>query len=236
MANPKRQEKLIQFSQALGLAFNDCALLDQALTHASACNDNPDVTDHYETLEFLGDATLELAISHILYTRNPNGSPGLFTQLRSLVVNKKALAQVGRTLDIALYIQLGKGEELSGGRERDALIADCLEALLAAIYLESGWDTVYQFIHKNFETIIQEAESSMNQLDYRSQLQNYCQAQRLALPIFNIVNETGPDHKKTFEIEVFLEGTLAGSGQGSSKKEAEQEAAREALRNKGVAP
>ena len=236
MANPERDKQLELFVQPLTLSFSDWSLLDQALTHASACNDNPEVFNHYETLEFLGDATLELAVSHILYERNPKGSPGLFTQLRSMIVNKNALAKVGRTLDIAPYIRLGKGEELSGGRERDALLADCVEALIAAVYLDSGWDSVYGFIHSHFMTIIEAAESSMNQLDYRSQLQNYCQAQKMDLPTFRIVNEEGPDHQKTFEIQVFLGDQHVGTGRGSSKKIAEQEAAREALLNEGVAP
>lgn len=236
MANPERAKQLEQFAQQLSISFSDWVLLDQALTHASACNDNPEITGHYETLEFLGDATVELAVSHILYQRNPEGSPGLFTQLRSMIVNKNALARVGRTLNIAPYIQLGKGEELSGGRERDALLADGVEALIAALYLDSGWDTVYRFIHEHFMPIIEEAESSMNQLDYRSRLQNYCQARKMDLPTFRIVNEEGPDHQKTFEIEVFLGNQHVGTGRGSSKKSAEQEAAREALMKKGVAP
>ncbi len=236
MANADRQQQLAQFSESLGLAFENCALLDQALTHASACNDNPEVSGHYETLEFLGDAALELAISHILYARNPQGTPGLFTQLRSMVVNKKALAQVGRSLGIGACIQLGKGEEQSGGRERDALLADSVEALLAAIYLDAGWDSVYSFIEEHFIGVIADAESSMNQLDYRSQLQNHCQGEKIDLPTFRVVNEQGPDHDKTFEVEVSLRGAHAGTGRASSKKEAERMAAREALRQEGVAP
>jgi ribonuclease III len=226
MANSERQQQLERFAQELTLPFHNWDLLDDALTHASACNDYPHITGHYETLEFLGDATLELVISDILFRRNPKGTPGLYTQIRALVVNKSALAQVGRSLNIGPYIQLGKGEENSGGRERDSL--------LAAIYLDAGWEAMYQFIQCHFMQIIEEGESSMNQLDYRSQIQNYCQSQKMDLPIFKIVKEEGPDHQKMFETEVYVGERLSGTGRGSSKKSSEQEAARIALVHEGV--
>lgn len=235
MAKSERQKHLEVFAKQLTITFTRWELFDQALTHASACNDNPDTHGHYETLEFLGDATLELVVSDLLFSRNPKGSPGMFTQMRAQIVNKKTLAKVGRKLNIAPFIQLGKGEERSGGRERDALIADCVEALLAAIYLDMGWESVYRFIEEHFIPVIEMVESSTNQMDFRSQLQHYCQSQRMDLPDFRIVKEDGPDHDKVFEIEVYLGTEMCGKGRGTSKKAAEQEAARQALLHKGLA-
>ncbi len=235
MANPDRQKQLENFAEQLTITFTRWELLDQALTHASACNNNPNIHGHYENLEFLGDATLELVVSDLLFSRNPNGTPGLFTQMRAQIVNKKTLANVGRALNIAPFIQLGKGEERSGGRKRDALIADCVEALLAAIYVDMGWESVFQFVEQHFLEIIESVEASANQMDYRSQLQHYCQSQKMDLPEFRIVKEEGPDHDKMFEIEVHLGKEKCGLGRGTSKKAAEQEAARQALSIKGVA-
>jgi ribonuclease III len=174
-------------------------------------------------------------VSDLLFSRNPNGTPGLFTQMRAQIVNKKTLANVGRALNIAPFIQLGKGEEHSGGRKRDALIADCVEALLAAIYVDMGWESVFQFVEQHFLEIIKSVEASANQMDYRSQLQHYCQFQKMDLPEFRIVKEEGPDHDKMFEIEVYLGKEKFGLGRGTSKKAAEQEAARQTLSIKGVA-
>lgn len=234
MGDEERERLLKVFMEETGAFFTDMALLDQALTHGSVMNDDPDTTKDYESLEFLGDAALELAISQALYARISAGTPGEFTQLRSRIVNKHALAGVARQLNIGRYIRLGKGEELAGGRERDALLADCVESVLGALQLDSGFSSVQEFAARHFGEMIDEAVASSDRLDYRSRLQNYCQAKKIALPEFRVTKEEGPDHAKIFEVEVLLRGESLGSGRGTSKKEAEQLAAREALEREGV--
>ena len=232
--DPARAELLQEFIQKTGATFSDLTLLDQALTHGSITNDRPEITKHYESLEFLGDAGLELATSEAIYRRIPSGTPGMLTQIRARNVNKNALARVARKLNIGRYIQLGKGEELAGGRERDALLADCVESVIGALQIDSGFAAVEEFVRQHFEEIISEAVEAAEQLDYRSRLQNYCQAEKIELPKFRVVKEEGPDHAKIFEVEVLLRGEPCGTGRGSSKKDAEQSAAREALEREGV--
>ena len=149
MGEEGREALLVEFMAETGAVFADLGLLDQALTHGSAMNDEAEATKDYESLEFLGDAALELAISQALYVRIPGGTPGQLTQLRSLIVNKHALAGVARQLNIGRYIRLGKGEELAGGRERDALLADCIESVLGALQLDSGFASVEEFVGRH---------------------------------------------------------------------------------------
>lgn len=234
MGDGDREGHLKVFLRETGVFFRDMALLDRALTHGSVRSDDPEITEHYESLEFLGDAALELAISQALYERIPEGTPGELTQLRSRIVNRQALADIARQLNIGRYIRLGKGEELAGGRERDALLADCVESVLGALQLDSGFAAVQEFVVVHFREMIDEVVASTNRLDYRSRLQNYCQAEKISLPVFRVTKEEGPDHAKIFEVEVLLRGEPLGSGRGSSKKEAEQLAAREALEREGV--
>lgn len=234
MVDEGRDGLLRAFLEETGVFFDDMTLLDQALTHGSVTNDYPEITKHYESLEFLGDAGLELAVSQALYERIPDGTPGQLTQLRAQIVNKHALAGVARQLNIGRYILLGKGEDLAGGRERDALLADCIESVLGALQLDSGFASVQQFVATHFSETIDEVVASANRLDYRSRLQNYCQAEKISLPEFRVVKEDGPDHEKVFEVEVLLRGESFGVGRGASKKEAEQLAAREALEREGV--
>lgn len=234
MADAEREAVLREFAEKAGLAFNDWTLLDQALTHASVTNDDPNDKNHYETLEFLGDAALELAVSHTLFQRIPDGTPGEHTQMRSRIVRKSSLAAIARQLNLGSVVRLGRGEEQSGGRERNALLADCVESLLAAIYLDRGWAAAQDFVATYFEDRIEEVINSSRQLDFRSLLQNYCQREKIDLPEFFVISEEGPAHQKVFEVEVRLRGESVGSGRGRSKKEAEQVAARQALIREGV--
>ena len=204
-------------------------LLDQALTHASIFADTQDHAGDYESLEFLGDAVLGLAVSHFLYQQAPDRTPGEYSRMRAGVVNRRCLARVASELGIAAVIRLGKGEELSGGRKRAALLADCLEALIGALYLDRGWDVARAFVNRIFESEIQRELNSDRTWDFKSRLQNYCQGERKPLPVFEVVCSEGPDHKKEFEVEVRICGVPRGRGRGLSKKEAEQNAAREAL-------
>jgi ribonuclease-3 len=205
----------------------DMSLLDRALTHASALAEG--ASADYESLEFVGDAALGLAVAHYVYSHSPSATPGNCSQMRARVVNRGTLAQAARRIDLAPDIRLGKGEESSGGRHRDALLADCLEAVIGAVYLDSGWDTARQLIERILSPELNAVLSAGDELDARSRLQQHCQAQGWALPTFEVVSEEGPDHAKVFAVEVSVEGAVWGRGRGRSKKEAEQEAARVAL-------
>ena len=229
-----RSDALKAFTARVGICIGNEELYDRALTHASRVAEAREPKLDYESLEFLGDAVLGLAVAHHLFQVVPDRSPGEYTRLRAGLVNRACLARVARQLDIAPVILLGKGEERSGGRQRAALNADCLEAFIGAVYLDHGWDTALDFVVRIFKQEIVRARSADNAWDFKSRLQNYCQAERIPLPEFTVIRSEGPDHKKEFEIEVSLRGAPAGRGKGSTKKEAEQKAARKALESEGL--
>ena len=231
----QREAELRDLAQRIGIEMHDVDLFDRALTHASIFPEAaPDVAD-YEALEFLGDAVLGLAVAHHLFDTLPDRTPGEYSRLRAGLVNRRCVARVAVGLDIAPAIRLGRGEELSGGRSRSALLADCLEALIGALYLDSGYTAARAFIERAFAEELQAAEESAPMWDFKSRLQNYCQAERMALPAFTVVRAEGPDHQKEFEVEVALDGHPRGRGRGRTKKEAEQNAAQAALEAVGVA-
>jgi ribonuclease-3 len=211
------------------MKFRDLRLLDQALTHASVASELPEPPANYEPIEFLGDAVLGLAIAHLLYERMPEQTPGEYSRLRAELVNRRSLAKLARQLEIAPLIRLGRGEEMSGGRERVALLADCFEAMLGAVYLDAGWETAYLLVRRVFSEELKRLSETDRNWDFKSRLQNFCQAEHILLPKFNVVRSEGPDHRKKFEVEVMVDGRVVGRGRGTSKKEAEQNAARLAL-------
>jgi len=227
-----RVAELQGLAARLGYTMRDVSLFDRALTHASSLDETAGALD-YESLEFLGDAVLGLAIAHHLFDSMPNRRPGDYSRLRAGLVNRKSVARVGRELQITPHIRLGKGEELSGGRGRVALVADCMEALIGAIYLDGGYDAARAFVVEVFSGEVANARDSNLHGDYKSRLQNHCQAERMALPKFNLIASEGPDHQKRFEVEVIIRNTAMGRGTGSTIKEAEQQAAREALVREG---
>ena len=231
---PARMEQLRALSCRLEINIRDLTLLDQALTHASISADTQRRARDYESLEFLGDAVLGLAIAHDLFDRTPDRTPGEYSRMRAALVNGRCLAHIAQELDIASAIRLGKSEEHVGGRDRASLLADCVEALIAVVYLDQGWDAARRFIDRVFSAEIERHLATERVWDFKSRLQNYCQAEHMGLPEFLLVRSKGPDHKKEFEVEVRLRGEPAGQGRGSSKKEAEQNAARAALERDGV--
>ena len=225
----ERVEDLLGLAERLGFEIRDATLYDRALTHSSRQSEGEQAGYDYESLEFLGDAVLGLAIAHSLFERMPDLRPGDYSRMRAGLVNRKTVARVGGALEIAPHVRLGKGEELSGGRERIALLADCMEALIGAIYLDHGYEAARDFVDRVFASEVELARRSNLYGDYKSRLQNYCQAQRMPLPRFNLVRSEGPDHQKEFEVEVELRGEPRGRGVGNTIKEAEQQAARETL-------
>ncbi len=228
--NRERYEALHGLAGRLGIELSDYELLDEALTHASSLMECPDqVTRDYEALEFLGDAVLELAVSHYLFEKLPGRRPGDYTKLRATVVNRNSVARAARRMEIAPLVRLGKGEEAGGGRKRVALLADCLEAVIGAVYLDVGWPGARDCVLRIFAPELEGLQEVPPVWDYKSQLQNYCQAAHISLPRFEVVRSDGPDHRKEFEVEVYVRESALGRGTGLSKKEAEQQAAHQAL-------
>ncbi|MGE5174266.1 MAG: ribonuclease III [Betaproteobacteria bacterium] len=219
---------LPDIQQRIGHWFKNEELLERSLIHKSYANENR-VPAHNERLEFLGDAVLGLIISEYLVINCPDSSEGDLSRLRAAVVSEPALANIAREIGLGGYILLGRGEEQTGGRNKDSLLANCLEALIASVYLDGGKDAAEAFIIRFFEEIVRKTCTSRGTLDYKTELQELCQERLKQLPEYRIVSETGPDHQKQFAVELSIKGGVYGRGVGKSKKEAEQKAAKEAL-------
>lgn len=220
-------------SVPLKYQFINAALLSEALTHKSHVNErkSPD-RKHNERLEFLGDAVLSLIISDHLATRYSQLSEGALSKLKAKLVSEISLAGAARRLDLGARLQLGRGEELSKGREKTSLLADALEAVIAAVYLDGGLEASRIFTLDVLAEELQQIDSLQVQPggdDYKTRFQEWCQKRYDSLPRYVTVRETGPDHQKLFEVEVQVDGKVVGAGQGHSKKEAEQVAAQRAL-------
>jgi ribonuclease III len=215
--------------QHLQYEFGDKDLLSTALRHSSYVNEMADqnLKDN-ERLEFLGDAVLNLVVGHILMRRYPDVQEGELSRSRANLVNESRLAKMARSFDLGAYIQLGKGEIQTLGREKNSILADTYEALVAAVYLDGGFDAAFRLIETNFLPLIDRFHSTADNYDYKSQLQERVQVGHGAMPDYKIIREDGPDHDKTFRVEVKVLD-IATRGTGKNKKAAEQEAAREAL-------
>ena len=213
--------------------FHDPALLDEALTHKSYVNERKgQARRHNERLEFLGDAVLSLIISEHLAMRYPQLSEGALSKLKAGLVSEASLAAAARRLDLGAVLHVGRGEELSKGREKHSILADALEAVIAAIYLDGGFEASRTFTIDALKEELSRIESPQTKPgsdDYKTRYQEWCQQRYDALPRYVLVKESGPDHQKSFEVAVEIKGKVAGSGLGHSKKEAEQMAARQAL-------
>lgn len=214
--------------------FSRPELLTRALIHRSYAHENP-FLEHKdnETLEFLGDAVLGLTISYLLFNRFPDYKEGDLSRLRSSIVNERELAGIAERLDLGSYLKLGKGEELTGGRQKPSLLADSLEALLAAVYLDGGLTAAIEVVKRLFCDYL-EASRSADPLkvldkDYKTQLQEITQGRCKMTPQYHLESEEGPDHDKTFHVVVAVDGHVLASGSGKSKKEAQQEAAQRAI-------
>jgi ribonuclease-3 len=219
---------------AIQYCFCQPGLLFQSLMHRSYVNENPDSEwSDNETLEFLGDAVLSLAISQLLCERYPGCQEGELSRLRSSIVNEKELARLASGLNLGDYLFLGKGEEISGGREKPSLLADALEALLAAVYLDGGLEAVIPVVERIFAEYLDpdRAEHPLEALDkdYKTQLQELTQGHFKVTPVYTLEKEEGPDHDKTFYVSVALQGEVLAHGTGKNKKEAQQDAAQKAF-------
>lgn len=212
----------------LGHCFSDVSLLVAALTHPSYFNEFPDGSD-YQRLEFLGDAVLGLALADLLYCRFSDLSEGELSRLRASLVDQPCLAELAGKVDIAPFILLGKGEEQDSGRQKPSILADVLEAILGAIYLDAGFPAAKAAIERLYEPLLEDALllSSIN--DPKSRLQEWLAANGGVSPVYELRAETGPPHDRTFTVAVTVDGAVWGTGEGRSKKAAQQEAARSAL-------
>lgn len=223
------KEQFERFQQQFNIQFDNPALLYQAFTHSSYVNEHRRkfFTDN-ERLEFLGDAVLELSVSQYLFQQYAGMSEGELTKLRAAIVCEPSLVLFSNELNFGKYILLGKGEELTGGRERPALLADIFEAFIGALYLDKGLETVVSFLEKVVFPKI-ELGAFSHVMDYKSQLQEIIQQQNNGMLSYEIVDEKGPAHNRTFISRVMLNSKELGIGNGRSKKEAEQQAARLAI-------
>lgn len=217
-----------ELQQRISYTFRDPALLERALTHRSFANENR-LSEHNERMEFLGDAVLGLVVSEQLMTAWPRASEGELSRYRAVVVSESSLSSVARMIGLGAFLRLGRGEEQTGGREKDSLLADALEALVASIYLDGGISEADGFVQRHFRERFRLVQAAGGMTDFKTTLQELCQERLKTLPEYRIASETGPDHQKEFTVELTIGGRTVGSGTGRSKKEAEQKAAKEAL-------
>ncbi len=223
---------LAALQNILGVDFKDPSLLENALTHSSYVNENPGAGfTSNERLEFLGDAVLGLVAAEELYQEYPDLAEGQMTRFRAALVSREALAGMAKSNKIGDYLCLGNGEAAGGGRRRTANLAGAMEAVIAAVYLDSGLDATRAFILRLIIPELQKIIGRGNSIDYKSDLQELIQAKEGQRPEYYLVATTGPDHAPTFTVEVRLGDRVLGKGSGSSKKAAESEAAHAALQN-----
>jgi ribonuclease III len=216
-------EHLLQYT------FADKRLMEEALRHSSFVNEAPEARPRdNERLEFLGDAVLNLVVGHILLERYSSLKEGDLSRMRAGLVNEQQLANLARSLDLGAHIQLGKGEAQTGGHEKSSILAGTLEALMAAVYVDGGFEKAFEIIQRMFLPLISQMEWANGHADFKSQIQELVQARSGSMPSYTVVREKGPDHDKTFWVQLSVMG-VETEGLGKNKKTAEQDAARKAL-------
>jgi len=225
----ERKALLRQFEKSSGVRFKNVELLDLAFSHRSFSNETAN-RDNNERLEFLGDSVLGLVVASHLYRVLGDRAEGELAKIKSFVVSEEILASVAKTLGVDRMLLIGRGEEHSGGREKKALLADGLEAVFGAYYLDSGFAEAQKFILKLLVPEIEAVLEDRHRKDYKTLLQEFAQKRYRTYPRYVLADKQGPDHDRTFFMEVYLENRLLGSGTGKNKKEAEQQAAGEAYR------
>ena len=225
--------KYSELEPKLSYIFSNESLLAEACRHSSFVNEHTDRgLNSNERLEFLGDAVLNLVISHLLMERHSGVPEGDLSRMRATLVNEIQLAEIARSLELGKHLQLGKGETLSGGREKQSILANAMEAVIAAIYLDGGFQAAFEFVKKRFSPLVSSFAPTASAFDYKSKLQELVQVDRHAVPSYEVVEESGPDHDKTFTVRIQIQGIQA-EGIGKSKKTAEQDAAKNALERLG---
>lgn len=223
----------IDLQNKIGVRFIDQELLKQAFIHRSYLNEDKNTKSSNERLEFLGDAVLSFLTSHFLYEKYPQFPEGTLTNIRSGLVKTKTLALTAEKIGLGDLLLLSKGEEESGGRRNTSLLADCFEALLGAMFLDTGIDVCRKYLTTYLFPYAQELVDKKAYVDYKSHLQELVQEHSKESPSYRVIKSEGPDHDKTFWMEVVSENRILGHGQGKSKQEAEQAAACDALEKLG---
>ncbi len=226
-----REQSLEEFQNKINYSFIDPALIDIALTHSSYANEHKDkqVKDN-ERLEFLGDAILDLIVSEYLFKKYPTLQEGDLSKLRASIVCEASLAETGKDLEIGEYILLGKGEEMNGGKTRLSIVADAFEAITGAMFIDGDFDAVRKFLTNTLIASVKDIAAEDLYSDYKTILQIEVQKNSSYVPVYNVVDSSGPDHDKIFVVEVVQDGEVIGKGKGKSKREAEQNAAHAALK------
>ena len=220
--------------ERLGYGFKDVSLLDVALTHTSYVKGDGRAHAHNERLEFLGDAVLELSVSEYLFTRFKDYNEGDMTRLRAQTVCEGALFEVAKALDIGSSLLLGRGEEHSGGRAKPSILSDAVEAVIGALYIDGGMEAARSFIMSFISASVDSALNSGALKDYKTMLQEYVQKRHLGAIAYKLTGSSGPDHNKTFTMEVSVASIPTGSGEGKTKQEAGQQAAKAAMEYYGL--
>jgi ribonuclease-3 len=223
--DPERKKALQAFSKTAGLKFKNPDLLNLAFIHRSSCNESGR-KDNNERLEFLGDSVLGAVTASLLYEKLPEKSEGELAKIKSVVVSEEILSGIALENGIDRLLVLGKGEEQTGGRTKKAILADTLEALIGAVYLDSGFKVAWNFVSRRINPEIVKVLENRSAQDYKSLLQEYCQRVYKSYPLYNLVKRSGPEHDRLFFIQVTVNGESYGPCTGHSKKAAEQEAAR----------
>lgn len=232
MTRSSLRVEIEEFKNSLGVEFEDKGLLELVFIHKSYLNEKGGraYNESNERLEFLGDAVLSCVVSRLLYERFPELPEGELTRLRARLVNKRALAELGARLDMGRYLRMGRGETGAGGAANPTILAGAFEALLGALYLEAGLGLVSSYIEKVFTPLLDGSFSTPGHFDYKPRLQEAVQRIYKEGPVYRLVAESGPAHRKTFDVEVYVCDRMMGAGSAATKKEAEQAAAAEALK------
>lgn len=217
---------LKELQKTISYDFKNQHILAQALTHKSYANEKKGALKDNERLEFLGDAVLDLSVSHLIMDRFPDLPEGEMSKLRASVVNENSLAVIAEDIGLDQYLLLGRGEKLSGGRNKPSILADSFEAVIAAIYLDGGFDAAFKTVSFLFSKFL---SMTGQYADFKTRLQEMTQEKLKCMPVYSMKGASGPDHARVFEVELHIDGKLYGTGKGKTKKEAEQEAAKEAL-------
>lgn len=227
-SNKREVETASGLNERLGLSFSNFSLLTAALTHRSYANEHLDGTEDNERLEYLGDAVLDFIVAEWSYRHFPEQPEGILTKIRAYLVQNDRLANFAREIDLGRALRFGRGEKSTGGSRRDSVLGSAFEALLGAIFLDSNYEKarnfVLPFIEPSKETVLDEIN------DPKSEYQEKVQAEKLGKLVYRVVSTSGPDHAKTYEVEVEINGVVMGRGSGTSKANAEREAAKDALK------
>ncbi len=223
---PERKKELQLFERHADIRFKELEALNQAFTHRSYANTVSETALNNERLEFLGDSVLGLVVSEYLYQSLPDQPEGELARIKSFVVSEASLSEISKRLRVDNFILIGKGEEYSGGRSKKAILADALEAIIGAYFLDSGFMPARKFVHRILIPEINKVLENRHAKDYKTLLQELVQKRMRTYPRYKVVQKSGPDHDKTFTIDVVIADRSYGPGKGKNKKEAEQEAAR----------